>query len=354
MTHEFELLSGSSSLKAYHRHDTESEWAQVTEKTTDDLFNAVEAVRFDYAAKRAYVSLAFGADNANIYVRLTDATDTLINARWLGMTEHYDNRDLAITLTLDEWDDADTEFSCGLTSEYGAGARTIADALATRALWASMGIVTQGRDSGGAPTWADVQTKIDLGYLEPVSHSQTHSHTPYADYTSEVSGSMDDIKTNLTMPALNTRGASEYVYVWLEPYGESDVSVLAACKAAKYLTMRSVQSNGDDFSSWNSSLSMYDRIGFSDHVGIDGSTDINALKASFDTAYTAGGIYHLFIHTADETEAGCWGVDLTPDSYFYQLLDYIAGKKDVWYVAFGHLYVYHYATERNVIWCSPA
>jgi len=34
-----------------------------------------------------------------------------------------------------------------------------------------------------------LKTKIDLGYIEPVSHSRNHVHVPYADYDLQI-GSM--------------------------------------------------------------------------------------------------------------------------------------------------------------------
>ena len=30
-------------------------------------------------------------------------------------------------------------------------------------------------------------------------------------------------------------------------------------------------------------------------------------------------------------------------------LDYIQGRTDIWYVAFGHLYLYHVVTDRELV-----
>ena len=54
--------------------------------------------------------------------------------------------------------------------------------------------------------WADLQSIIDTGYVEPASHSRTHSTIPYSDYDSEICGSKNDIITNLEFPELNKKG----------------------------------------------------------------------------------------------------------------------------------------------------
>ena len=69
--------------------------------------------------------------------------------------------------------------------------------------------------------------------------------------------------------------------------------------------------------------------------------DEGELNAKFDSIYNAGGIYHLFCHPAK--------VDWSPGKYAQLHLDHIKGKKDVWYVGFGHLYVYHYVQEQQKV-----
>ena len=45
------------------------EWSQV-EKTSDDFFNGIEAVRYDYDNSIPYISLAFSNVSDSIIVRL--------------------------------------------------------------------------------------------------------------------------------------------------------------------------------------------------------------------------------------------------------------------------------------------
>ncbi len=47
MTYEIDFPSGSSGLKVVKKNQTAGSWVQITEKTSADLFNAIEAVRFD-------------------------------------------------------------------------------------------------------------------------------------------------------------------------------------------------------------------------------------------------------------------------------------------------------------------
>jgi hypothetical protein len=94
-----------------------------------------------------------------------------------GIAKYYDNRQCAVTISLDEWDDCNTPYDYGFVYQYGQGARTICDILNSRSLWATIAIVTRGRSFGGEPTWADIQTKINNGFLEyPVMVNRIHIH----------------------------------------------------------------------------------------------------------------------------------------------------------------------------------
>jgi len=350
VTYEFSIPPGSSGLKAYKKYAADDSWVQIEEKTSDDFFNGVEAVRFDYDNNAAYVSVAFDANSDDVYLKIVDSRGQSVGS-YVGITKYYDNRKCVVTCTADEWDDCDTSYVCGQVNKFGSGARTTCDECRKRHLWISIAIVTKGRDNGGEPDWSDIQSKIDAGYVEPTSHSRTHADAqdPSFDAESEVDGSKNDIINNLTLPPLNRKGSTEYVYAFLEPFGHSNSEERAQLGASKYLCDRDSTYDDYDFASWDSTNGLYNRIGWAMRMGVDGVTDVSELNSAFDNAYNNGKIYHLFWHTAQETTSGCYGVDYTEGSYFHQHLDYIKDRKDVWYVAFGHLYVYHYLQSRNII-----
>ena len=350
ITYKFTIPSGSSNLKAYKKFTIGDSWVQITEKTTSDFFNGIGAVRFDYTNNFAYVSVAFDASYEDIYIKVVNASDSPVGI-YSKITDYYDSRKCTVTTTLDEWDDGNEIVSCErVKSIFGDGARVSCDECTSRHLWVTMGIVTKGHNGSGAPNWTEMQTKIDAGYIEPASHTRTHFDAEVGGgEESEIDGSKNDILNNLTMPALNKKGATEYLYAFIEPFGKSSAAERSQLGTSKYLSDRQIGSGQTEFASWDSANSLYYRIGYKIRMGIDGETNVATLNSSFDSCYNNGQIYHLMWHSAQETTPGCYGVDYTAGSYFHQHLDYIKDKKDVWYVGFGHLYLYHYVKERNIV-----
>ena len=55
VTYEFTIPAESSDLQSYRRFQETQNWSQMVEKTTEDFFNGIEVVRFDYDADVAYV-----------------------------------------------------------------------------------------------------------------------------------------------------------------------------------------------------------------------------------------------------------------------------------------------------------
>ena len=51
-------------------------------------------------------------------------------------------------------------------------------------LWYSVAVITGW--IWNQETWDDIQTQLDNGLIEVVSHSRTHPYTPYIDVESEV------------------------------------------------------------------------------------------------------------------------------------------------------------------------
>ncbi|MFA5902326.1 MAG: hypothetical protein WC836_00205 [Desulfobacula sp.] len=330
-TYEFLIPVGSSGLKAYKRLPSASGWTQITEKYVTDYFNGIEAVRFDYVNNRAYISVAIPAIGNIIYLRITDASDQNVTSYYLGITKFYDNREAAVVVTADDW-----------TSQPGRDAffTTAIDIFRTASMWITPDINTYY--AGNPASWSVIQAEIDAGYVEPASHSRTHTLgvSPYDD---EIGGSKSDILNNLDMPALDKRGSTEYLYAWVEPGGFSDATARHTLGIYKYLADRGINPSAlNDYAVWDSANGLYG----TSNVSIEGDfildlASTNNANSRFDNTVAANGIYHLWLHP--ET------TNMAVGSPFNNHVDYIKGKKNLWYAGFGHLYLYHYMDDQNLV-----
>jgi hypothetical protein len=237
------------------------------------------------------------------------------------MSQYYDNRDAAVTATADDWAGWVNDkfvYTCQIFRSFN--------------LWLSCAIVT---NVGDPNTWIDIQTQLDSGYVEAISHSRSHPYVPYDDVEGEVLGSMQDLIDNLDLPAHNSYGIREYVYAWVAPYGEYDDAIDSMVSVAKYLVPRLYYGNEHGFSNWNQELYKYDPVGVSREVGPlwVGTTDTADLNNTFDEVLLDGGVYHVMCHP-NVIE---WDQD-----YPWIHLEHISNRNNVWYTGFGHLYAYHF------------
>jgi hypothetical protein len=146
------------------------------------------------------------------------------------------------------------------------------------------------------------------------------------------------------LPAWWRCGEREYVYAWIEPYGEIDETVRHWLKKTFYLCSRGITTGVYDFAEWNSSNEFFNSVGYSVEMGNPpwgGETSVLALNSKFDAAYSLEKIYHLTAHPLH--------VDWSKGSYADQHTDYISNRTDVWYVPLGLLYLYRWVKVRNVI-----
>ncbi len=411
ITYEFSIPPGSSNLKAYKRYTEDGNWTQITEKTSSDFFNGIEAVRFDYSNNRAYISVAFSSTSDEIHLKITDAWDQIVDVTYQGIPDYYDNRDAAVVATADDWDGDELN---------NTGFQNACDAFTSRNIWLTPGIITHGvrKYNHPAAIWSDIQPKIDAGYIEPASHSREHLGNIYsyyytgthtgsdneqytmtdseasfpvdADgytrnlvgwtivnstdgssctitssnatsitcsaglsggtdndwdngdsyvidrYDEEIGDSKTEIINNLDLPDLNKKNSSEYVYAWLRPYGHSDFTIQQKIKEYKYIVDRITDSDDDSFS---------DASFANGHYTVGGSLwledgDLTTANNKFDSVVNAGGIYHMMMHPKNIDWSTGWQL---------QHLDYIKGKTNIWYVGFGHLYLYHYIDDQNKV-----
>jgi hypothetical protein len=97
--------------------------------------------------------------------------------------------------------------------------------------------------------------------------------------------------------------------------------------------------NDNSFSDWDNNLNKFDPVGASIELGNAsywGETDINELNTAFDNVIDSSGIYHLTTHP----NILQWDEDFT-----WSHLEYISNRKDIWYVGFGHLYLYRFISN---------
>lgn len=331
VTYEFDIPAGSSGLQAYVKYiATSTSWTQLTEKTTSDFFNGIDAVRFDYTNNKAYVSVAFDSNSNDIFIKVVNSSGTQVGT-YRKITDYYDNRVAGVTSSADDWtNSAETSFASSC------------DMFASKHLWLAVGIQTV---SNKAPNWAGVQSKINAGYIEPASHSVNHLVPPYPDYDLEIGGSRDDIVNNLVFPPLSRKGSTDYLYTWIAPGGNEDTTVYATLGKYKYLTNRDVFSTIEydkyHTADWDSKYGVYGQIGYTQRMGSDGGlVDATTLNAAFDAAYARGAIYHLMFHPPS--------TNLATGQYADLHTTYIANRNDVWYVSFGHIYAYKMLKDKAI------
>ena len=332
VTYMFQIPGGSSNLSAQYRYSQADNWSSLPVRTSTEFFNGVNAARFDYANNVAYLSVAFSSTSDAIYLRVLNGASE-VPLIYLGMPQYYDNRQAAVTVTMDDWNGTNSPHFV-TAAQYLTGAR----------LHFTVGIITWGM-----PDWLTIQQWINTGYMEAAAHSRNHPCTDSdyysSGYTSEIQGSRDDILANLSLP-------NPYVPVYIEPCGFENTQVRQAIVNAGYLATRGWQAPPveNTFSSWGTDGSYlrgmysYDTWGWGYYNGT--ATQYAEANSSFDTAHNAGGIYHLVDHP--------WTQLWSDGSYLVQHINYISNRLDVWYAAYGELYQYHFVQERGAVSVGPA
>ena len=321
ITYEFIIPDNSNNLKAYRKFRMDQDWTSIIEKTTEDFFNGIEAIRFDYNISRCYLSVAFSDLSDSIFLKITDNSNYPLQSTYSKISQYYDNRDAVVTITADDWAGWNNNNFIETCNNF----RDLN-------LWVSCGIVTEVGDTN---TWSSIQNQLDLGNVEAVSHSRTHPFSPYDDTAGEVLGSMEDLKIHLELPNFSRYGENEYIYVWIAPYGDYDEEIDSMVSDAGYLVTRLTDWGDNWFSNWNQGLHKYDPVGASIEVGSQsywGSTDTTELNNTFDWVSLFGGIYHLMCHP---------NILEWDQQFTWTHLEHISNRKDIWYTGFGYLYLYH-------------
>lgn len=318
VTYVFILPDGVTSAKALYKYTPAQGWTQFDVKTPSDFFNGINCVRWNYTNHLAYVSIRFNNDSHDIFLKFTDATDNAINVKFSHIPRYYDDRKCALSFELDD---------------VGGGATDISvlNVLQTRNIWVTLGIQTAN------PSWTNLQTEINQGYVEAASHTRNHPLCPYADPTGEIVGSRNDIRANLNLPDLYKKGTQEYVPNFMSPYGSFGKPEVEAWVVAKYLRNRGnhYYLGLKVYGYVSAYLSVWDSEngGFlPDGIGeqFDGRT-VAQMNAYFDFVYNNNAWYKCMCHPSN---MGTRLSDLTAHA------DYIKNKLDVWYVGSGAYSMY--------------
>jgi len=321
VTYVFNISESVTSAKCYYKFTDSGNWSELTSKASNDFFNGINTVRFNYTTHQAYASIGFSEDSDEIYLKFVDTAENPIACSFISIPVYYDNRKCVVALTADD-----------MRTDY-----PFIDICQARSIWVSLGFWT---NSIRPQSWADLQTQLNQGFVEADSHSRSHPHVPYANYDSEIGGSKQDVISNLSLPSPYKKGSTEYVYGWIDPYAERDETVRTKLGQYKYLCERGQGVIGE-FPLWDNVHGLYNICEYSIKMGTDGSTNVNTLNAAFDNAYNNGKIYLLTFHPNS--------VKWTEGEYATQHLDHIKDKKDVWYAGWGASYSYHYVQERGIV-----
>ena len=342
VTYQFSILPNSSNLKAYKKHIESEDWIQITEKTSADFFNGIEAVRFDYQYNKAYVSVVFSDISDEILLKIVDESENPV-AIYEKITKYYDNRDAAVVFSADDW----------VGNTYiDWSFRELCDMFTRKKLWLSVGVITQGYTDDliwgktPPPDWSSIQEKIDAGYIEVVSHSRTHpSDVPYDNYDSEIGASKQDIIDNLDLPSLYKKGDSEYVWGFTSPHSKFSETMRRKLGGYKYLTFLAGYPYAEpkyyqdgSFPPWDARYGLYERWNRWAYLE---NESLSVLNYQFDQRTAAGKIYHIGLHP--------WAPNFFSGSKLDQHTDHVKGRKNLWYVGYAALMMYYYVENQEVV-----
>ncbi len=332
ITYMLTIPPGAADLRAFKYVE---QWEPLPTRLSTEVFSGVEAARFDYQAGQAIVSVSFPAESDVISIALFDRFNRPVSTAFDSVARYYDDSKAVVVLTGDDWQEHDN-----------AAFAAACSACRSRNLWFTPGICTRGMaETGwGPPDWGLIQQEVDSGHVEPASHSRYHLFPPYdypqwgiqSSYEDEIGGSRDDILQNLVMPPLNRRGDTEHLYCWIRPFARIDPTACRMLGEFGYLADRQGPYSRW-FATWNGTCGVYPVAVTS---WIDTMTVAAPMNSIFDWIVQEGSIYYMLCHPrAVDWESGP----------VIEHLDHVANRPDLWYVGLGHLYVYHYMKEMNLI-----
>lgn len=360
-TYVFQVSGVAPDAHVKRRDPGSAAWTPLERKTPGDFFNGVECVRYDAGAGRAYVSVGFKSGNS-IGLEMPGVA----SARFVAAARYYDGRKAAYTLSNDNW-------GCNAWAHPGAPWKGTTDdesdnyqaALhVARSFHLPVSIAINSRSAGGEATWRIMQQELDRGdrSWEPVVHGQTHpkNATAYAvrGYKAEILGCREDI-----LKHLHDIPYGQHVYEHILTFGYEDDEIRRT-DSGEFLFLRGFNwldnPASTDFAPWDKKHGFYG-IGGLNTKGYDTllqkrepkgrffAADVAEANRAFDKVCQAGGIFYALWHPDRFRNSVLYdprpGVDGREGSTLMQHLAHVANRKDVWYVANGWMYSYHYVAE---------
>jgi len=368
VTYIFRLADVPADLTVERRDADGAPWTPLTKKTPADFFGGVECVRLDKKKDSVYVSVGFRSTNT-IQLRFVGAAA----ATFRGVAKYYDNRRAAYTLSNDNW-------GCNPWAKPGAAWHGMTSDESDRyqaSLWVCRSfhlpvtMAINSRMAGGEAVWHNMQKELDRGDYswEPAVHGRTHAKEQgylILGYKPEILGCRADI-----LEHLHDIPYGHYVFEHILTFGYLDEEILKT-DVGEFLFLRGFNwldnPTSNKFVPWNKKYHFYG-IGGLSTKGYDAllarrepkgrfcARDVAELNAGFDAVYRTGGIFYALWHPDRFLNSVIYdpapGTDGVRGSTLMQHLAHVANRKDVWYVANGWLYSYHYVAE-NVIVSQPA
>ena len=364
-TYVFQVSDVSPDAGVRRRDSATDAWTALAPRTADDFFSGVECVRFDRAANRAYVSVGFRTANT-IGLEFTGVG----TAKFESIARYYDGRKATYTLSNDNW-------GCNAWAHPGAPWKGPTDdasdnyqaALCVcRGLHLPLSIAINSRSAGGDACWRIMQQELDRGDMswEPAVHGQSHPKDAATylvrGYKAEILGCRADILQRLhNIPF----GGRVVEHILTTGYLDDTIQ---ANDDGEFLFVRAFNWNDNltstDYAPWNEKYHYYGPGGLStkgydkllesrNPEGRFFAADVANLNGGFDAVYQAGGIFYALWHPDRFSNSVLYdrrpGIDGVQGSTLMQHLAHVANRKDVWYVANGWMYSYHYVAEHSKV-----
>ena len=371
ITYVFNLPSGSTGIEVYRRDSSLDSWVPILEKMSSDFFNGIEAVRFDYANNKAYVSLGFDTKNT-IYIKFNNVEGVTFDS----ISKYYDDRKAVYVMTNDDWGNylgwyGDTVgVPCGGDMTNPNCDKYEASIIASRYFHIPMtiAIITEwpwDDPTQNAAKWDRMQEQLDLqdNSWEPAVHTRTHpcdeSGSGYVafGYDWEILGAAQDILTKL-----HNIPFGHYVFTFVLPCGYLD-STIESTAAGQFIIIRNGGGTINDYAPFDSIYNYYH--GDLNIIGIDDLLTsrrpwggyyadwVAELNSAFDTVYNNGGIFYMLYHSEIYRNEIIYSLDPPVDgisgSTLMQHWNHVANRTDLWYVAIGWLYSYKMVADRVTV-----
>lgn len=360
-TYVFQVTGAGPDAAVRRQEPGSTAWTRLEQKTPGDFFNGVECARFDKSAGRLYVSAGFKTSHT-FAIEIAGVA----SARFESAARYYDGRKAAYTLSNDNW-------GCNAWAHPGAPWKGPTDdesdnyqaALhVCRSFHLPLSIAINSRSAGEESTWRHMQKELDRHDMswEPAVHGQTHPKNAAAysirGYREEILGCREDI-----LKRLHGIPYGQFIYEHILTHGYQDETILST-DSGEFLFLRGFNwldnPSSTSYAPWDAKHRFYGIAGLNtkgydtilekrEPKGRYFAQEVAELNDAFDKVCQAGGIFYALWHPDRFRNSVVYdpspGVDGVHGSTLMQHLAHVANRKDIWYVANGWLYCYHYVSE---------